>query len=82
MRKLAFVFATALAVAAPTIASAQGFSVHVGDDGYRGGGDYRGFRGEYQDHDRGWHRGWDHHHYRHGERVTIIKRHRHHDWDD
>lgn len=83
MRKLAFVFVAALAVAAPTVASAQGFSVHVGDDGYRNRGDYREYRGghEYRDHDRGRHRGWDHRYeHRRGERV-IIKRPRD-DWDD
>lgn len=81
MRKLAFVFVAALAVAAPAVASAQGVSIRVGDDGYRGRGDHREYRGGYRHHDHGWHRGWDRHHYRHGDRV-IIKRHRHHDWDD
>jgi hypothetical protein len=84
MRKLAFVFVAAFVLAVPAVATAQGFSVDVGDDGYRGRGDHREFRGgdEYRDHDRGRHHDWDRHHYRHGDRV-IIKRHRdHRDWDD
>ncbi len=89
MRKFAVVVAAALAMAAPTVASAQRFSVRIGgDDGYRDRGDYREFRGaraEYRDHDRGWHRGWDRDRRwdrgdRRGERVTIIKRQR--SWDD
>lgn len=79
MRKLAFAFVAALALAAPTVASAQVFSVRIGDDGYGYGPRYYGDydRGYYRHHDRGWHRGW---YYRHGERV-FIRRH-HHDWDD
>lgn len=80
MKKFAFVCAAVLAVAAPSVVSAQGVSVRVGDDGYYRHRDHRDFRGahaEYRIHDRGWHRGWEHH----GDRVTIIKRHRHY-WDD
>ncbi len=84
MKKFAFVCAAVLAVAAPSVVSAQGFSVHVGDDGYRDRGDYRGdyreYRGaraEYRLHDRGWHRGWEHR----GDHVTVIRRHRH-EWED
>ena len=86
MRKFAFVIAAALAVSAPTVASAQGVRVDV-DDGYRHRGDdhWRGY--EHRHHDHGWHRGWDHHHHgwdrhhhRNGERVTVIKR-RHYDGD-
>jgi hypothetical protein len=43
-------------------------------DGYHHG---YGARAEYREHrDRGWHNGWRHR----GDRVVIIKRHRHHDW--
>jgi hypothetical protein len=86
MKKFAFICAAVVTLAVPSVVSAQGVSVHVGDDGYyRDRGDYRGHYREYRgaraeyygDHDRGWHRGWEHR----GDRVTIIKRHRH-DWDD
>ncbi len=83
MRKLAFVIAglATLAVAAPTVASAESFSVRVGGDRdmhrhYRDH-DFRGSRAEYYGHDRGLHRGW----YKdRGERTVIIKKRRH--WDD
>jgi hypothetical protein len=67
-----------IAVATPTVASAEGFSFRVGPDhDYYGDRDYyRGPGVEFYGHDRGWHRGWYHHH---GDRV-IIRRHR--DWDD
>jgi hypothetical protein len=67
-----------IAVAAPTMASAEGFGFSVGSGhGYYGDrDDYRGSRAEFYGHDRGWHRGWDHHR---GDRVIIR---RHHDWDD
>jgi hypothetical protein len=89
MKKFAFICAAVFALAAPTVASAQGIGVHIGDDGYRDRGEYRGdyreHRGprvEYSEHDRGWHRGWEHRRWEHrGDRVTIIERHRHH-WDD
>src|ERR1700738_3844561 len=48
-----------IAVAAPTVASAQGFSFRVGGDRdyyYRDRDDYRGPRAEYYEHDRGLHR--------------------------
>jgi len=82
MKKLSCVLAAlaALAVAAPTVASAQGFSVRVGSDrDYYRDRDYRAPRAEFYARDRGLHRGW----YKHddGERTVIIKRHRH-DWDD
>jgi hypothetical protein len=88
MRKPAFALVAALAVGAPTAASAQGFGFYIGgDEGYRGG-EYREYRSgpvEYREHDRGWHRGWDRdwdrRHYRRGERV-IIRRHYHGDWND
>jgi len=93
MKKVALALATlaTIAVAAPTLASAEDFGVgiRVGSDGYRDRGDYyresrefRGARAEYRG-DRGWHRGWDRGWDRdHGERTIIIKRrHHHHDWD-
>ena len=88
MRKSAFVVVAALALTGPTIASAQGFGFSVGadDDGYHDRGEYREYRNgpiEYREHDRGRHRGWDRHDYRHREGVTVIKRrHRDKDWDD
>ena len=65
-----------IAVAAPSVASAQGFSVRVGSDRdyYR---DYRSPRAGFYVHDRGLHRGWYNHD---GDRTVIIKRHRY--WDD
>ena len=69
-----------IAVAAPTMASAEGFGFSVGagpDHGYYGDRDYyRGPGVEFYGHDRGWHRGWYNHH---GDRVIIR---RHHDWAD
>ena len=93
MKKLAFAFAAlaTLAVATPTIASAEEFGIRVGGDhdryvdrdhdSYR----QRNFRGaraefEYGEHDRGLHRGWYRGEHRGHDRVVIIKRHRH--WDD
>ena len=67
MRKLSFALAALaiIAVAAPTVASAEDFGV-----GVRVGGDRD--RGEFRDHDRGGHRGWDRDR---GDRTVIIKRH-------
>ena len=88
MRKLAFVIAglATIAVAAPTIASAEEFTFRVGGDrgmhrdyrdGYRDSREFRGARAEYRGHDRGLHRGW----YKdRGERVVIIKKRKH--WHD
>ena len=89
MRKLSLALAAlaTIAVAAPTIASAEDFGVgvRVGGDHFRDRGEFRGhreFRGaraEFRDHDRGWHRGWDRDR---GDRTVIItRRHHHHDWD-
>jgi hypothetical protein len=67
-----------IAVAAPTVASAEGFSFRIGGDRdyYYRDHDYRGPRAEFYEHDRGLHRGW----YRHdGDRVIIR---RHHYWED
>lgn len=81
MKRISCVLAAlaTIAVAAPTVASAEGFSVRVGSDRdyyYRDRDDYRGPRVEIDRHDRGLHRGW----YRHdGDRVIIR---RHHYWDD
>ena len=85
MRKLSLALAAiaTIAVAAPTIASAEDFGVNVrvGGDHFRDRGEFRGhreFRGahaEFRDHDRGWHRD-------RGDRTVIItRRHHHHDWD-
>jgi hypothetical protein len=81
MKNLSYVLAAlaTLAVAAPTVASAEGFGFSIGGDRdyYRDRGDYYGPRVEFYGHDRGWHRGW----YDHDrDRTVIIKRHRH--WDD
>jgi len=80
MKKLSCVLAAlaTIAVAAPTVASAQGFSVRVGADrDYYRDRDYRAPRAGFYEHDRGLHRGWYHHD---GDRTVIIKRHRY--WDD
>ena len=91
MRKLSLALAAlaTIAVAAPTVSSAEelGVGVRVGSDRYDRGDfrdreDFRGarneFRGRDRDFDRGYHRGW----YRdRGERTVIIKR-RHRDFDD
>ncbi len=80
MKKVSCVLAAlaAFAVAAPTVASAQGFSFRVGSDPdyyYRDRDYYRGPRVEFYGHDRDWHRGWYHHD---GDRVIIRRQ---HDWD-
>ena len=81
MKKISCVLAAlaTIAVAAPTVASAEGFGFRVGSDRvyYRDRDDFRGPRAEFYEHDRGLHRGWYH---RDGDRTVIIKR--HHYWDD
>jgi hypothetical protein len=79
MRKIVLAAVAAMAVAAPSIASAQGFSVRVGGDRdtYRDR-DYGGPRVGVYEHDRGWHRAWGHHDYD-GDRGVVI--HRYH-YDD
>jgi len=80
MQKLPYVLAAlaTLAVAAPTVASAEDFGVRIGvghDHGY-----YRDYDGpRFYAHDHGWHRGWAD---RDGDRTVIIRRHHFHDWDD
>jgi hypothetical protein len=68
MKKFGYIFAAlgAIAVAAPSIASAQDVVIK--------GGDHQGARAEFRGHrDHGWH---DHGHH-HADRVVIVK-HRHH----
>ena len=80
MRKLSLVLAAlaTIAVAAPTVASAEDFGVGVRIGGDRDRDDFRGARAEFRDHDRGFHRGWDRDR---GDRTVIIKQRRHRDWD-
>jgi hypothetical protein len=90
MKKLSIALATlaTIAVAAPTIASAQEFNVRIGggdrdfhrDRGeFRERGEFRGARAEFRERgDRGWHRGW---HRDRSDRVVIIKKQRYRDWD-
>ena len=85
MKKLAYAFAAlaTIAIATPTIASAEEFGVRVCSDRdmYRDRA-FRGARAEfaYGEHDRGRHRGWYRGERRGHDRIVIIKRHRH--WDD
>ncbi|MBI5320600.1 hypothetical protein [Bradyrhizobium sp.] len=71
MKKFAFVLAAlgAMAVAVPSIASAQTIVIK------RGHGHHHGWYGAHarMHHDHGLHRGWRHHH-RHGDRVVVIKK--------
>ncbi len=73
MKKLGYVVAAlgALAVAAPTLASAETVVIKRGHHH----GPYEA-RAEFREHrDHGWHRGWHNH-----DRTVVIKRsHRH--WD-
>jgi len=69
MRKFGYVIAAlgAIAVAAPTIATAETVVIK------RGGHHWEGARAEYRVHrDNGWHRGW---HHRDRDRV-VIREHR------
>jgi hypothetical protein len=72
MKKLGYVVAAlgALAIAAPTLASAETMIVKRDHHGPYGA------RAEFREHrDMGWHRGWHHH-----DKVVIIKHgHRHMD---
>lgn len=72
MKKLGYVVAAlgALAIVAPTMAGAETVVIK-----HRDHGPYRA-RAEFREHrDYGWHRGW----HSHGDRVVVIKRHRHYD---
>jgi hypothetical protein len=66
MKKLAYVFAAlgAIAVAAPSIASAETVVIKRGGDHHRNWGARAEMRGH----------GWNHHH---RDRVVVIKRHHH-----
>jgi hypothetical protein len=81
MRKLFYALAalTTIAIATPTIASAEGFGVYIGGDRDYYGDRYYGPRAEFYGHDRGWHRGWYHRDYDYGDRGVVIRRHY---WDD
>jgi hypothetical protein len=84
MKKLGYVIAAlgAIAVAAPSIASAETVVIKHRDHGrlgaraeFREHRDYDrlGARAEFREHrDRGWHEGWRHHR----DKVVIVK-HRH-----
>ena len=74
MKKFGYVIAAlgAIAVAAPSIASAE--TVVIKRGGYHHG---YGARAEFREHrDRGYHEGWRHHDH---DRMVVIKR-RHHDY--
>lgn len=84
MKKLTMALAAVatMAVAAPTIASAQGFGVYVGGDRGYYGDRYDGPRVRVYEHDRGWHRGWEHREMyrdRAYDGGVVIRRHH---WDD
>ena len=68
MKKFGYMIAALgmIAVAAPTIASAETVVI-------RHGGHHYGARAEFREH-RGFHEGW---HRRHADRMVIV-RHRHH----
>ena len=67
MKKFAYVLAAlgAIAVAVPSIASAETVVIK------RGGHGWHGARAQMY-HDRGWHNGWRHRH--HNDRVVVIKK--------
>ncbi|MES5487984.1 hypothetical protein QMZ05_35035 [Bradyrhizobium sp. INPA03-11B] len=79
MKKISFVLAAigALAVAVPSIASAETVVIDRGDNhhwnrSWNAHAEMRRERGWWH-HDRGWHNGWRHHHH---DRTMIIERHR------
>ena len=78
MRKFVLATVAAMAMAAPTIASAQGFSVRIGGDRGYCDGYACGPRAGFYEHDRGWHRGWYHHDYD-GDRGVVIHRYHYED---
>ena len=73
MRKLGLVIAalSALAIAIPSMASAQTVVI-------KRGGHHHGWHGSHarMHHDHGYHHGWRHRHHR-GDKVVVIKKHRH-----
>ena len=75
MKKFGYIIAAlgAIAVAAPSIASAE--TVVIKRGGYHGGY-HHGYGARAMMHrDRGWHEGW--HRHRHADRVVVIKHGRH-----
>jgi hypothetical protein len=73
MKKFGYVVAAlgAIAIAAPSIASAETVVIKRGGDHHRFGA-----RAEFREHrDYGRHEGWRH---RHADKVVIIKHRRHH----
>jgi hypothetical protein len=66
MKKFGYVLAAlgAMAIAVPSIASAETVVIK------RGGHGWHGARAQMH-HDRGWHNGWRH---RHADRVVVIKK--------
>ena len=78
MKKLGFVIAAlgALAIAAPSIASAETVVIKRGGD-HHGYGYHHGYGARAEMHrDYGLHRGWRNRH--HGDKVVIIKKQRYH----
>jgi hypothetical protein len=78
MKKLGYLIAAlgAIAVAAPSIASAE--TVVIKRGGYHQGYGHHGYGARAEMHrDRGWHEGWRH---RHADRVVIIKHRHHHEY--
>jgi hypothetical protein len=74
MRKLGYVVTAlgAIAIVAPSIASAEDVVIKRGDH------DRFGARAEFREHRNfGWHEGWRH---RHPDKVVIIKRRHHHEY--
>lgn len=74
MKKFGYVIAAlgAIAVALPSIASAETVVIR------HGGGYHHGYGARAEMHrDRGWHEGWRH---RHADRVVIIKHRHHHEY--
>jgi len=73
MKKFGLIIAAlgVIAIAAPSIASAETIVIKRGG-GYHHG---HGARAEFREHrDRGWHEG---RHHRHADRVVIVKQRRH-----
>ena len=71
MKKFAYVLAAlgAMAVAVPSIASAETVVI-------KRGGHHYGYGARAEMHrDHGWHRGWRH---GHGDRVVVVKKRYHH----